>query len=173
MGNKIAKPRRDKQVDGLHNECPEGTVRSSQAEVDTTVCKPVSVRGLQGLHSKCPFLHGTVRCDPYPGYVQGRNPAICKYGCVPAAPGPLEGETLKQRLLREALDFCRLYHAERGMSEEAFEARKESIAADIDLRGRYEHTFDELQHGARVAWRNAGKCINRQVRGANKNGRKL
>ena len=54
------------------------------------------------------------------------------------------------------------------MSEEAFEARKESIAADIDLRGRYEHTFDELQHGARVAWRNAGKCINRQVRGANK-----
>ena len=151
----------------------------SKAEVDTTPSKlsserplrccapaalqPVSAHGLQGLHSECPFLHGTVRCDPYPGYVQGRNPAICNHGCVPAAPGPLEGETLEQRLLREALEFCRLYHTERGMSDEAFEARKESITADIHHCGRYEHTFDELQHGARVAWRNTGKCINRQV----------
>ena len=41
MGNKCAKPR--EQVDRLqtlHNECPEGTERSSQAEVDTTVRLP-------------------------------------------------------------------------------------------------------------------------------------
>ena len=75
----------------------------------------------------------------------------------------LEGETLKQRLMREALEFCHLYHAEKGTSHEVYEARKESITAEIAKMGRYEHTFDELQHGARVAWRNAGKCINRQV----------
>lgn len=128
---------------------------------DNKLSKPVY--DLQGLHNKCPFLHGTVRCDPYPGYVQGRDPSICKYGCVPATPGALEGETLEQRLMREALEFCHLYHAEKGTSHEVYEARKESITAEIAEMGRYEHTFDELQHGARVAWRNAGKCINRQV----------
>jgi hypothetical protein len=118
---------------------------------------------LTGLHGRCPFLHGTVRADPYPGYVQGRHPAICKYGCTPATREALESESPKDRLLREALEFNHLYHSEMGLSEAAYEERKEEISRQIAQTGRYEHTFDELQHGARVAWRNAGKCINRQV----------
>lgn len=31
--------------------------------------------------NKCPFGHGTVSVDPYPGYVHGRNRAICPNGC--------------------------------------------------------------------------------------------
>lgn len=27
--------------------------------------------------------------------------------------------------------------------------------------GHYDHTFEELEHGARMAWRNSNKCIGR------------
>nr|WP_245805929.1 nitric oxide synthase oxygenase [Bacillus alkalicellulosilyticus] len=27
--------------------------------------------------------------------------------------------------------------------------------------GKYEHTFDELKHGAKMAWRNSNRCIGR------------
>jgi nitric oxide synthase oxygenase domain/subunit len=36
------------------------------------------------------------------------------------------------------------------------------VKKSIHEAGTYEHTFDELEHGARVAWRNAPKCSNRK-----------
>lgn len=45
------------------------------------------------------------------------------------------------------------------------EERMAQIRRSIELSGTYEHTFDELQHGARVAWRNAPKCANRKYWG--------
>lgn len=53
---------------------------------------------------KCPFLHGSVYADPYPGYVHGRNPAICPSGCTPSL-NVSDGETVTETLLREALEF--------------------------------------------------------------------
>jgi hypothetical protein len=31
--------------------------------------------------NRCPFGHGSVGAGPFPGYVHGANPAICKEGC--------------------------------------------------------------------------------------------
>ena len=39
--------------------------------------------------------------------------------------------------------------------------RWSEILAEIRATGTYTHTFEELEHGARVAWRNAPKCIGR------------
>ena len=42
------------------------------------------------------------------------------------------------------------------------EKRWEEIVTEVEKTGTYTHTFDELQHGIRVAWRNAPKCSNRK-----------
>jgi hypothetical protein len=104
--------------------------------------------------------------------VQGRSSSICAHGCKPAIPGILDSERPKQRLLREALEFNRLFHSEKVGLGKDDEARRESEIREA-LRGYkrknvnyappYTHTFEEIEHGARVAWRNASKCINRPV----------
>lgn len=43
------------------------------------------------------------------------------------------------------------------------QGRLEEIARDIQATGTYEHTFGELQFGARLAWRNSNRCIGRHL----------
>lgn len=64
-----------------------------------------------------------------------------------------------QRLVREAEEYQDLYHHELKSAPEVREARKAEIRAEIDATGTYSQTFDEAQHGCRVAWRNAPKCV--------------
>ncbi|KAL7542688.1 hypothetical protein ACHAXR_011997 [Thalassiosira sp. AJA248-18] len=120
--------------------------------------------------SRCPFRHGTVLAGPYPGYVHG-NPkrGICPNGCRPQLNSDVtQLETPSDTLLREAMEFIELYYHERQeemKGADGFLTKKERVAAikeSIDETGTYEHTFDELQHGAQVAWRNAPKCANRK-----------
>ncbi|KAL9178842.1 hypothetical protein ACHAXT_003973 [Thalassiosira profunda] len=126
----------------------------------------------------CPFKHGTVYAGPYPGYVHGNpNRGICPAGCRPKNNDEITAvETPQDTLLREALEYCELYYHERqesmqvvaGLKGSDFlpkEERMAQIRRSIELSGTYEHTFDELQHGARVAWRNAPKCANRKYWG--------
>ena len=60
----------------------------------------------------------------------------------------------------EAEDFLRQFHAE---TPEAGEARPriDAVRAEIAETGTYAHTGEELAFGARVAWRNAARCIGR------------
>ena len=67
-----------------------------------------------------------------------------------------------QQLLLDALEFQNLFHYEHGSSEEVKAGRIASVRQQIEATGTYELTFDEAQHGARVAWRNAPKCANRK-----------
>ena len=77
-------------------------------------------------------------------------------------------ETVKETLLREATEFTNLYYHERedemngSAGFKSKEDRINYIQESIETSGTYEHTFDEIQHGARVAWRNAPKCSNRK-----------
>lgn len=48
-----------------------------------------------------------------------------------------------------------LYHHERGNSNEVKLARIDEILKEIEATGTYVQTFDELEHGIRVAWRNS------------------
>ncbi|PZG18890.1 nitric oxide synthase oxygenase [Nonomuraea aridisoli] len=62
--------------------------------------------------------------------------------------------------LREAERFIRLFHAE-NPSVGGLHARLRDIARDVSRYGTYTHTYEELEFGARVAWRNSSRCIGR------------
>ena len=64
-------------------------------------------------------------------------------------------------MLAEALDFIRLFYRESGKTEHEMIARLKDVEHQINTVGIYEHTTEELEFGAKVAWRNSNKCIGR------------
>jgi nitric-oxide synthase len=64
-------------------------------------------------------------------------------------------------LLQEAEHFIYKCYQELGLSREEAGARFLDVKREIELTGTYEHTFVELEHGARMAWRNSNRCIGR------------
>ncbi|MEU5879806.1 nitric oxide synthase oxygenase [Spirillospora sp. NPDC047279] len=59
-----------------------------------------------------------------------------------------------------AEDFLRMFHAE-NPSADGLTARLRQVREEIRADGTYRHTEEELAFGARVAWRNSGRCIGR------------
>jgi len=68
---------------------------------------------------------------------------------------------VKQQLLHEAEQFIYTCYEELGRSRDEAEARLLHIRHDIETTGTYDHTYDELEHGALMAWRNSNRCIGR------------
>jgi nitric-oxide synthase, bacterial len=62
--------------------------------------------------------------------------------------------------LAEAAEFLRLFHSEHPDAGPV-EPRLRQVRADIEATGTYVHSGPELAFGARVAWRNASRCIGR------------
>ncbi|GAB7050362.1 nitric oxide synthase oxygenase [Catenuloplanes indicus] len=60
----------------------------------------------------------------------------------------------------EAEEFLRLCYAE-DKRLGPVEQRLSSVRAQIAATGTYTQTFDEIAYGAKVAWRNASRCIGR------------
>jgi len=69
--------------------------------------------------------------------------------------------TNKREPIREALDFLALCSEELGWEEGALEQRQSEVRASFEAGELWEPDFTELQHGARVAWRNNARCIGR------------
>ena len=138
-------------------ECPflNGTL-ASNGSTTASNGKTEQCPFLSG-HASCEYRHGSVTCEVYPGYVHGTNPEICPKGCKPNPPG-----TPLPDLLQLAMEYQELYHHERKTPEAAKQERMREVRDDIARTGTYTHTFDELEHGARLAWRNAPKCANRK-----------
>lgn len=61
----------------------------------------------------------------------------------------------------EARAFLALFHRDGGGSPAAFNKRWAEIRRSLNRTGTYQHTPEELAFGARVAWRNHGRCIGR------------
>lgn len=80
-----------------------------------------------------------------------------------------EGGALQRRLrrvshgerLEEARAFLTSYHAETGASHTAMKRRWADVKTQLSKFDWYEHTPEELAYGARVAWRNHGRCVGR------------
>lgn len=72
----------------------------------------------------------------------------------------LRNLTLGERK-EEAKAFLRQYYREIGITELDYEKRQRQILSELDRYGYYEHTYDELSFGAKLAWRNHSKCIGR------------
>ncbi len=65
------------------------------------------------------------------------------------------------RLLGKAREFLAQMAEECGWPEEALKRRLAGVEHEIVATGTYTHSFEELDFGAKVAWRNAPKCIGR------------
>lgn len=61
----------------------------------------------------------------------------------------------------EAHAFLDNFYREGRLPEKALRARKAEVSRELRRRGIYVHTAEELAFGARVAWRNHGRCIGR------------
>ncbi len=63
--------------------------------------------------------------------------------------------------MHEAEEFLRLFHSEQPAAAGPLAPRLMAVRAEIAATGSYVHTGPEIQFGARVAWRNASRCIGR------------
>ncbi len=61
----------------------------------------------------------------------------------------------------EALSFVDLMRRELGLGETVARQRRRVIEWDLLRHGHYEHTPEELEFGAQIAWRNHARCIGR------------
>lgn len=77
------------------------------------------------------------------------------------AKGSIGGCILKRDLLIEAREFITTCYIELNKSKHELEYRLELISEQIKSQGSYEHTIEELEYGAKVAWRNSNRCIGR------------
>jgi len=63
-------------------------------------------------------------------------------------------------LYKESFSFISQCYKELDKSDQ-IEKRLKSIEAEIRDTGFYTHTYEELEHGAKMAWRNSNRCIGR------------
>ncbi|MUT67047.1 nitric oxide synthase oxygenase [Paenibacillus sp. NEAU-GSW1] len=64
-------------------------------------------------------------------------------------------------LLNEAEPFISACYAELGKPEEEAVKRIAEVRKQVDLEGFYTQTYEEISHGAKMAWRNSNRCIGR------------
>ncbi len=64
-------------------------------------------------------------------------------------------------LLQKAEPFIRQCYEELGKRADETEQRLMEINEAIQTTGTYTHTIEELEHGAKMAWRNSNRCIGR------------
>lgn len=63
-------------------------------------------------------------------------------------------------IVDEATRFLKQFYAEHGATM-PFVMRLAEIEQEIDATGTYRQTYDELAYGAKLAWRNATRCVGR------------
>ncbi|NQX71879.1 nitric oxide synthase oxygenase [Paenibacillus alba] len=68
---------------------------------------------------------------------------------------------VQDQLLVKAIPFIQECYSELGKSEAETNSRLAEITQAIQHKGCYEHTTEELEHGAKMAWRNSNRCIGR------------
>ncbi|MNI18836.1 Nitric oxide synthase oxygenase [compost metagenome] len=64
-------------------------------------------------------------------------------------------------LLEKAEHFICNCYSELGLTTVQRKQRIDEIKQEINESGSYKHTTEELQHGAKMAWRNSNRCIGR------------
>jgi nitric-oxide synthase len=67
----------------------------------------------------------------------------------------------KTAFIEEAVEFIEACYRELGKSSEEIFRRITEATDEINNTGTYAHTFEELEQGARMAWRNNNRCIGR------------
>lgn len=95
-----------------------------------------------------------------------RAPSLCNekacLGSLMAIPGRGEVPREPEEVLNDAKDFLGQYFASiRRANTPAHEARWKVVQEEVAKTGTYQLTTTELVFGAKLAWRNASRCIGR------------
>jgi nitric-oxide synthase, bacterial len=61
----------------------------------------------------------------------------------------------------EADTFLKLFAQEKNIAPLDADSRRHAVTCEISNTGSWTPTFEELEHGARMAWRNNARCIGR------------
>jgi len=67
----------------------------------------------------------------------------------------------EERLIQDGEAWFDLLAKEWQWSPEKLQQRLLEVKLEVSQTGTYTHTREELEHGARVAWRNSAKCVGR------------
>lgn len=68
----------------------------------------------------------------------------------------------KEETKRQAVDFLKQYYASMNSEDsEEHKTRVDKVTSEIEETGTYDMDINELNFGARLAWRNAPRCIGR------------
>nr|WP_236071800.1 nitric oxide synthase oxygenase [Streptomyces polyasparticus] len=81
-------------------------------------------------------------------------------GRSPGGRDRARGHDEQRSLWRQAAEFVAQYHREQLEGADPTR-RLAEVRTELDATGTYRHTDEELVFGARVAWRNANRCIGR------------
>src|SRR5690349_18035230 len=73
---------------------------------------------------------------------------------------PVDIHYRPQELFRKARAFLQLFCQEQR-ARSSLTNRLAEIQSEIEQKGTYEQTYDELEFAARVAWRNSPRCTGR------------
>lgn len=77
---------------------------------------------------------------------------------------PIEQESFDvepiSSVMSEAEAFLKQCYIERGLPQ-VFLERWQEVRQSIESTGTYEHTYDELSYGSKLAWRNSNRCLGR------------
>ena len=101
----------------------------------------------------------TVGCTPH----ECHGAMVNKGGGFTAV-GDAYSQSLESKV-EEATAFLRQFATETDhlATPEDLQDRIDDVTSDIRAYGSYRHTYEELQFGCRLAWRNSGRCIMRKV----------
>lgn len=66
-----------------------------------------------------------------------------------------------KQIAEQAAVFIGEAYFELGKDEQAAKQRIREVEYEIERTGTYSHTYEELKHGAKMAWRNNNRCIGR------------
>ena len=106
----------------------------------------------------------TVGCTPH----ECHGALMKKEGFDSVADGYSLG---KEETLKEAVVFLNQFAQENdgaygsdGGRVDGLVKRLGEVEAEIESTGTYVQTYEELEYGCRLAWRNSGRCIMRKVR---------
>ncbi|CAH2240441.1 jg2130 [Pararge aegeria aegeria] len=95
-----------------------------------------------------------------------QKPTLCNekscLGSLMAIPGRGDVPRNPEEVLSDAKDFLGQYFASiRRANTVAHEARWKTVQEEVVKTGTYQLTTTELVFGAKLAWRNASRCIGR------------
>ncbi|XP_047505160.1 nitric oxide synthase-like protein isoform X1 [Pieris napi] len=144
-------------IDHLNEPEVEGLIVKLDKKTPRRVIRPKVLKN----HESREYLYDRLYDDTCPRVSTLCNEKTC-LGSLMAIPGRGDVPREPEEVLNDAKDFLGQYFASiRRANTPAHEARWKTVQEEVAKTGTYQLTTTELVFGAKLAWRNASRCIGR------------